>query len=142
MAGQPTATAGLVLGESLYDLSSFEEAEQVLAKAVELGMGELAAGERAAGERAAGERAAGDDELVRISTVRRRNLFWGCRLDEEAIAAGRTVSSRLAAPAARAELITGAAGDVSFGWPLVVAPPALGRPDCHPPAVIVRLPIP
>ena len=142
MAGQPTATAGLVLGESLYDLSSFEEAEQVLAKAVELGMGELGMGELAAGERAAGERAAGDDELVRISTVRRRNLFWGCRLDEEAIAAGRTVSSRLASAAARDELITGEAEVLAFGGYPMEALALLGRIDASPPRVDVLSAIP
>ena len=70
----------------------------VLAEAVELTTGQLTTGQLTTGqlttgELATGDRAAGDDELVRISTVRRRNLFWGCRLDEEAIAAGRTVSS-------------------------------------------------
>ena len=45
MAGQPTAAAGLVLGESLYDLSSFEEAEHVLAEAVELTTGQLTTGQ-------------------------------------------------------------------------------------------------
>jgi len=94
MASQPSAAAGLVLGESLYDASSFEEAEGVLADAA--------------------DRAASDDELVRIATVRRRNLFWGCRRDIEAIAAGRAVSPRLAAAAARNELAVGEAEVLAF----------------------------
>jgi DNA-binding CsgD family transcriptional regulator len=93
MASHPSAAAGLVLGESLYDASSFEEAEGVLADAA--------------------GRAASDDELVRISTVRRRNLFWGCRRDAEAIAAGRAVP-RLAAAAARNELVAGEAEVLAF----------------------------
>jgi hypothetical protein len=95
MAGEPSAAAGLVLGESLYDLACFEEAEQVLAEAI--------------------ERAVGDDELVRICTVRRRNLFWGRRLDAEAIAAGRAVAPRLSSAAARDELTIGEAEVLAFG---------------------------
>jgi DNA-binding CsgD family transcriptional regulator/tetratricopeptide (TPR) repeat protein len=126
-AGQPTAAAGLVLGESLYDLSAFDQAEQVLAEAVQL---------------AASDPAAGDDELVRISTVRRRNLFWGCRLDEDAMAAGRAVSSRLASAAARDELIIGEAEVLAFGGQPQQALALLGRIDASPPRISVLAAIP
>ncbi len=122
MAGEPTAAAGLVLGESLYDLSSFEEAEQVLAEAV--------------------GRAAGDDELVRISTVRRRNLFWGCRLDEAAIAAGQIVSPGIASAAARDELIIGEAEVLAFGGRPRDALALLGHVDTSPPRIDVLSAIP
>jgi ATP/maltotriose-dependent transcriptional regulator MalT len=99
LASQPSASAGLVLGESLYDLAAYEEAERVLAEAL--------------------ERATGDDELVRIATVRRRNLFWGCRRDDEALAVARSVESRLPAGPARDELIIGDAEVMAFsGRPL------------------------
>ena len=89
LAAEPSAAAGLVLGESLYNLGSFEEAEAVLA--------------------AATERAAGDDEVVRVATVRRRNLFRGCRRDADAVEVGRAAASRVASTAARDELLTGEA---------------------------------
>ena len=37
LAAEPSAAAGLVLGEALYNLGSFEEAEQILADATDLG---------------------------------------------------------------------------------------------------------
>jgi DNA-binding CsgD family transcriptional regulator len=89
LAAQPSAAAGLVLGESLYNLGSFEEAEAVLAVAT--------------------ERAAGDDEIVRTTTVRRRNLFRGCRRDADAVEVGRAAASRVASTAARSELLAGEA---------------------------------
>src|SRR5262245_1905618 len=49
LASAPSAAAGLVLGESLYNLGAFDEAEAVLA--------------------AATVRAVGDDDVVRIATV-------------------------------------------------------------------------
>jgi ATP/maltotriose-dependent transcriptional regulator MalT len=98
-ASQPSAAAGLVLGESLYDLAKHEEAERVLADAL--------------------AQATGDDELVRIATVRRRNLFWGCRRDDEALAVARSVEARLTARSARDELIIGDAEVMAFsGRPL------------------------
>jgi DNA-binding NarL/FixJ family response regulator len=86
---RPSAVAGLVLGEALYNLGSFEQAEVVLA--------------------AADERAVGDDELVRIATVRRRNLFRGCRRDTDATVVGREAASRVVSAAARDELRCGEA---------------------------------
>ena len=74
LAAEPSAAAGLVLGESLYNLGSFEEAEPVLADAT--------------------ERATGDDEVVRVATVRRRNLFRGCRRDADAVAVGERRCAR------------------------------------------------
>ena len=91
---EQSAAAGLVLGESLYNLGSFDEAEAVLA--------------------AAAEGAVGDDEVVRIATVRRRNLFRGCRLDAEAVAVGRAAASRVASSAARSELLAGEAEVVAI----------------------------
>src|SRR5262249_20778066 len=122
LASDPSAAAGLVLGESLYDLSSFEEAEQVLAQAA--------------------ERAAGDDELVRIATVRRRNLFWGCRLDEQAVAAGRTVASRLRSAAARDDLIVGEAELLAFGGQPRAALSLLSQVDISVPRVAVLAAVP
>lgn len=89
MAAEPSAAAGLVLGEALYNLGSFEEAERALAAATE---------------------SVGDDEhLVRIATVRRRNLFRGCRREADAVAVGQAAMSRLTSPLARDELRAGEA---------------------------------
>jgi DNA-binding CsgD family transcriptional regulator/tetratricopeptide (TPR) repeat protein len=89
LANEPSATAGLLLGEALYNLGSFEEAETVLADAT--------------------DRAAGDDELVPILSVRRRNLFRGCRRDDEALEVGQRATDRLVSASARAELLAGEA---------------------------------
>ncbi len=86
---EPSAEAGLVLGEALYNTGSFEEAEVALAAATAL--------------------ANGDEERVRIATVRRRNLLRGCRRDAEAIEVGRAAAAVVVSPAARAELLTGEA---------------------------------
>jgi DNA-binding CsgD family transcriptional regulator/tetratricopeptide (TPR) repeat protein len=99
LASQPSASASLVLGESLYDLAAYEDAERVLADAL--------------------ERASGDDELVRLATVRRRNLFWGCRRDDEALAVAASVEARLPSGPAQDELIIGDAEVLAFsGRPL------------------------
>jgi DNA-binding CsgD family transcriptional regulator len=95
LAAGRSATAGLVLGESLYNLASFEEAETVLADAA--------------------ERAETDDDIVRIATVRRRNLLRGCRRDADAVAVGRMAAARVRSAAARDELITGEAEVVAIG---------------------------
>ena len=89
LTAEPSATAGLVLGESLYNLASFEEAETALADAT--------------------ERAEGDAEVVRVATVRRRNLWRGCRRDDDAVAVGRSAAARVRTSAARDELLTGEA---------------------------------
>ena len=89
LIAEPSAAAGLVLGESLYNLGSFEEAETVLADAT--------------------ERAEGDDEVVRVATVRRRNLWRGCRRDADAVAVGRAAAARVRTSEARDELLTGEA---------------------------------
>ncbi len=94
LASEPSAAAGLVLGESLYNLGSFEEAEEVLA--------------------AATGRAEGDDEVVRIATVRRRNLMRGCLRTDAAVAVGRTARERVAARAAHEELRAGEAEVLSL----------------------------
>ena len=51
----------------------------------------------------------GDDEVVRIATVRRRNLFRGCRREADAVEVGRAATSRVASTAARDELLIGEA---------------------------------
>ena len=94
LASAPSATAGLVLGESLYNLGSFAEAERVLAEAT--------------------ERATGDDEVVRVATVRRRNLMRGCRREEDALAVGRAAAARAGSATARDELRAGEAEVLSL----------------------------
>jgi ATP/maltotriose-dependent transcriptional regulator MalT len=87
LTAEPSAAAGLLLGESLYNLGSFEEAETVLADAT--------------------EHAEGDVEVVRVATVRRRNLLRGCRRDAEAVEVGHTAAARVQSASARDELLTG-----------------------------------
>ena len=79
LAAEPSAAAGLVLGEALYNLGEFEEAEQILADATEL--------------------ATGDDLIARIATVRRRNLFRGLRREAEAAAVGEQATGTRCLPA-------------------------------------------
>jgi DNA-binding CsgD family transcriptional regulator len=94
LASQPSAAAGLVLGESLYNLGSFDEAEEVLS--------------------AASARAVGDEEVVRIATVRRRNLMRGCRRQHDAVAVGRDALSRVVTADAQDELRAGEAEVLSL----------------------------
>ena len=94
LASEPSAVAGLVLGESLYNLGSFDEAEVVLA--------------------AATERAEGDEDVVRIAHVRRRNLMRGCLRTDAAVAVGRAARERVGTRAAREELRTGEAEVLSL----------------------------
>jgi DNA-binding CsgD family transcriptional regulator len=89
LAAEPSAAAGLVLGEALYNLGSFEEAERTLAAATEY--------------------ADDDEHIVRIATVRRRNLFRGCRREADAVAVGQAALSRVTSSAARDELRAGEA---------------------------------
>jgi ATP/maltotriose-dependent transcriptional regulator MalT len=117
LVARPSAAAGLVLGESLYDLSSYEEAEAVLA--------------------AATATAGTDDELVRIATVRRRNLFWGCRRDEEALAVARDAAAKVVSTPAHNELVTGEAEVLAYGGHPVDALVLLERVDVTVPRVRV-----
>jgi DNA-binding CsgD family transcriptional regulator len=89
LAAEPSAAAGLILGEALYNLGSFDDAEAALAAATRL--------------------AAGDTEVVRVATVRRRNLFRGCRLEGEAVAVGQAAAARVRSTEAREELLAGEA---------------------------------
>ena len=89
LAAEPSAEAGLVLGEALYNIGSFDDAEAALADAT--------------------LRARGDTELVRIATVRRRNLFRGCRRDAEALEVGRVATAAVVSDEARTELLIGEA---------------------------------
>ncbi|HZB41889.1 MAG TPA: AAA family ATPase [Ilumatobacter sp.] len=89
LAAEPSASAGLVLGEALYNLGSFDEAERILAAASGL---------------------AGDDELVaRLTTVRRRNLFRGLRREADATAVAEQALARLRARTAVDEVRAGEA---------------------------------
>jgi len=94
LAAEPTAVAGLVLGESLYNLGEFAEAEQVLA--------------------AATDEASGDDLIARIATVRRRNLYRGLRRDAEAAAVGEVALTRVHSTAAADEVRAGEAEVLAF----------------------------
>ena len=115
LAGRHSGAAGLVLGESLYDLSVYDEAESVLAEAM--------------------ERASTEEELVRIATVRRRNLFWGCRRDDDALAVARGVASRVRSPVARDEIVTGEAEVLAYGGRPVEALVLLDGVDTENPRV-------
>jgi DNA-binding CsgD family transcriptional regulator/tetratricopeptide (TPR) repeat protein len=117
LAGRPTGAAGLVLGESLYDLSAYDEAESVLAEAM--------------------ERTSAEDELVRIATVRRRNLFWGCRRDADAVAVARDVAPRLGSAAAKDEIVTGEAEVLAYAGRPVEALALLDSVDTTAPRVRV-----
>ncbi len=122
LAAEPSAAAALVLGESLYNLGSFEEAEVVLAVAT--------------------ERAAGDDEVVRIATVRRRNLYRGCRRDADAVEVGRVAGSRVASTAARGELLAGQAEVLAIAGRPIEALALLEEVDTTPPRLRVLAAMP
>ncbi len=88
-----------MLGEALYNLGSFEDAETTLALAM--------------------ERATGDDVDVSIAVVRRRNLFVGCRRDDEAAAVGGQLAASGMSASAAAELLSGEAEMLAYsGRPL------------------------
>ena len=89
LAAERSAAAGFVLGEALYNLGEFEEAEQILAAATEL--------------------ATEDDLVARVATVRRRNLFRGLRRDAEAATVGEQAIARVSSRAAADEVRAGEA---------------------------------
>jgi DNA-binding CsgD family transcriptional regulator len=66
LAAQPSAMGGLLLGEALHNLGSFERAEEALATAM--------------------QHAADDDLGVLIAAMRGRNLFFGLGRGDEAVA--------------------------------------------------------
>jgi DNA-binding CsgD family transcriptional regulator/tetratricopeptide (TPR) repeat protein len=83
--GEPTVEAGLLLGEAMYELGSFDDAERELAEAA--------------------RRVTPDDPLgILISELRTRTLMWGVRRPDEALALSREDRERCADPAGRAEL--------------------------------------
>ena len=94
LAAEPSAVAGLVLGESLYNLGEFAEAEQVLAVATDL--------------------ATGDDLIARVATVRRRNLFRGLRRDADAAEVGQAALARVHTTTAADEIRAGEAEVLAF----------------------------
>jgi DNA-binding CsgD family transcriptional regulator len=119
---EPSAAAGLVLGEALYNLGSFEQAEQALAAATEL--------------------AVLDEHIVRIATVRRRNLFRGCRREAEAVAVGQAAASRVTSPTARDELRAGEAEVMAISGHPLEALALLDGVDTSAPRVRVLMDMP
>jgi len=117
-----SAAGGLVLGESLYNLGSFEEAEAVLADAA--------------------RRASNDGEVVRIATVRRRNLFRGCRREADAAAVGRAAAAQVTSAEARDELITGDAEVLAISGHPIDALTVLEDVDVNQPRLRVLAAIP
>ena len=117
-----SAAGGLVLGESLYNLGSFEEAEAALEQAA--------------------RRASSDDEVVRIATVRRRNLFRGCRREADAEAVGRAAAAQVTSAEARDELVTGEAEVLAISGHPVDALAVLEHVDVSRPRLRVLAAIP
>ncbi len=76
VVGGVTPEAGLLLGEALHELGRFPEADEV-----------LTAAEAAAAD--------GDALLVPITEVRTRNLMWGLRRPDEALAVNDDARERL-----------------------------------------------
>src|SRR4029453_11117222 len=89
LAAEQSATAGLVLGEALYNLGEFGEAETILATTTDV--------------------ATGDDLIARVATVRRRNIFRGLRGDAAAAAVGEQAMARVPSRAAIDEVRAGEA---------------------------------
>ena len=99
VAARPTAGGGLVLGEALFNLGAFEQAETALAAAMDT--------------------TTAPAELAAIVSMRRRNLFVGCRRDDAAAEIGRTVLPDALPAEARAELLAGEAEMLAYsGRPL------------------------
>jgi DNA-binding CsgD family transcriptional regulator len=117
VAVAPSAEAGLVLGEALYNLGSFDEAEVALAAATEL--------------------ARGDAEQVRVATVRRRNLLRGCRRDDEALEVGREAADAVVSAEARAELLAGEAEILAVSGRVVESLALLAQLPSSPPRIQV-----
>ena len=93
VAARPTAIGGLVLGEALHNLGSFDDADSVLAAAMDR---------------------TPDGHAVAIAMMRRRNLFFGCRRADEAAAVGLIAASGDIAASARAELMAGEAEMLAY----------------------------
>jgi DNA-binding CsgD family transcriptional regulator/tetratricopeptide (TPR) repeat protein len=88
LVASDTALGGLVLGEALYNLGSFEQADEALAAAAET---------------------AADDLGAAIAAVRCRNLFAGCRREGDAAAVVRQFLAGPVSDSGRAELLVGEA---------------------------------
>ncbi|HET6951530.1 MAG TPA: AAA family ATPase [Acidimicrobiales bacterium] len=121
-AAERSAAAALVLGESLYNLGSFDDAEAALAAATDL--------------------AEGDDEVMRIATVRRRNLFRGCRRERAAVEVGRAATARVSSVAAVEELLAGEAEVLSMSGRPAEALELLDRLDAATPRLRVLAAVP
>lgn len=91
---EPDGESGLLLGESLYELGDFLEAEAVLARAQQL--------------------ASGDRQVVQIADERAKNLFWGLLRTEDALAVNRAARASLQSADARNELLAQEASDLMF----------------------------
>ena len=85
--------AGLLLGEALHELGSFEEAERVLADAMQ----HLADADDPSG--------ADDPLFVLMTELRARTLMWGLHRRADALAVSRAAHARCADPAAVDELV-------------------------------------
>jgi DNA-binding CsgD family transcriptional regulator len=110
MLSRPNLTAGLLAGEALYELGSFDEAERVLADAAAL--------------------ATTDQDVVRVVVARTRNLFWGCLRTSEALAVNRDAVDAVTTPSARNELLAGEASIEMFsGHPTRALELMSGLPD-------------
>ena len=115
-AARPTAVGGLVLGEALFNLGAFEQADYVLETAT--------------------SQATSEAELVAIITMRRRNLFVGGRRDDEAAAVGRDMVSG-ASSSGRAELLAGDAELLAYSGRPVEALDLLQQEDFTEPRLAV-----
>jgi DNA-binding CsgD family transcriptional regulator len=85
LAQRSDPAAGLLLGEALYQLGSFGEADLVLSRAEQL--------------------AGGDDVRVDVAAARSANLLWGLRRSADALAVNRAASETAVGQSARDELI-------------------------------------
>jgi DNA-binding CsgD family transcriptional regulator len=94
MLSRRDLTAALLAGEALYELGSFNDAEQVLADAAPL--------------------ATTDHDVVRLVAARTRNLFWGCLRTADALAVNRAGADAVTAASARNELLAGEASIEMF----------------------------
>ena len=121
-AARPTAVGGLVLGEALFNLGAFEQADNVLEGAT--------------------SQATSEAELVAIITMRRRNLFVGGRRDDEAAAVGRDMVSGATSSAARAELLAGEAEMLAYSGRPVEALDLLHQVDLTEPRLAVLAAVP
>lgn len=95
LADGMTAEIGLLLGEALHEVGTYEEADAVLSAAAAV--------------------ATDEDLLVYITEIQTRNLMWGMWRNQEAIDVNGAVCSRVAGAAAREELALNQAMLLTYG---------------------------